>query len=173
MKQVKEKTIYQQLGGKKAIDAAVEIFYDKVMADESINHFFVDTNWEKQKGKQKAFLARAFGGAVKYSGKNLQEAHAHLVAKGLNRDHFNAVINHLETTLIELKVPKDLRDAALEIARGTENDVLGKNIIKKEDKMTTSRSNGNGTTALKNGNGGTKTKSKVTASGEIAYDNVL
>ena len=173
MKQVKEKTIYQQLGGKKAIDAAVEIFYDKVMADESINHFFVGTDWERQKGKQKAFLAKAFGGAVKYTGKNLQDAHAHLVAKGLNQDHFDAVIGHLEATLIELKVPKDLRDAALEIAKGTQNDVLGKNINKKEDKMTTSKSNGNGTAVYKNGNGSTKAKSKVSESDQHGQQNLL
>ena len=173
MKQVKEKTIYQQLGGKKAIDAAVEIFYDKVMADESINHFFVGTDWEMQKGKQKVFLAKAFGGAVKYTGKNLQDAHAHLVAKGLNQDHFDAVIGHLETTLIELKVPKDLRDAALEIAKGTQNDVLGKNVNKKEDKMTTSKSNGNGTAVYKNGNGSAKAKSKIAESSQNGQLDVL
>ena len=173
MKQVREQTIYQQLGGKKAVDAAVEIFYDKIMADERINHFFIGTNWKQQKGKQKAFLAKALGGAVKYSGKNLQDAHAHLVAKGLNQDHFDAVIGHLETTLIELKVPKNLREAALEIAKGTQNDVLGKNINKKEDKMTTSKSNGNGATVYKNGNGSPQGKSKTTASGQDAQHNFL
>ena len=88
--------------------------------------FFIGTNWEQQKGKQKAFLAKALGGAVKYSGKNLQDAHAHLVAKGLNQDHFDAVIGHLETTLIELKVPKKLREAALEIAKGTQKRCIRK-----------------------------------------------
>ena len=166
MKEVKEKTIYQQLGGKRAVDAAVEVFYDKVMADEGINHFFTGTDWERQKGKQKAFLAKALGGAVKYSGKNLQDAHAHLVAKGLNQDHFDAVIGHLETTLIELKVPKDLRVAALEIAKGTKNDVLGKNVNKKENKMTTNKSNGNGAAVYKNGNGSPAKSGKTSAPGQ-------
>ncbi|MDN5212710.1 PAS domain S-box protein [Fulvivirgaceae bacterium BMA12] len=148
MKEVQEKTIYQQLGGKKAVDAAVEIFYEKVMADESINHFFAGTDWEQQKGKQKAFLAKALGGAVKYSGKNLREAHAHLDAKGLNKDHFDAVIGHLESTLTELKVPKTLRNAALAVAKKTQHDVLGKNANEKDNKMITT--NGNGSTKAGN-----------------------
>ncbi|MDZ4290118.1 MAG: hypothetical protein U0984_19280, partial [Prosthecobacter sp.] len=50
-------SIYQQIGGQAAIDAAVEIFYVKVLADERVKYFFDDVSMIKQKRKQKAFLS--------------------------------------------------------------------------------------------------------------------
>lgn len=41
----------------------------------------------KQAAKQKAFLTMAFGGPNNYSGADMRNAHAHLVAKGLNDSH--------------------------------------------------------------------------------------
>lgn len=34
-------TIYERIGGADAVNAAVDIFYKKIMADDSINHFFL------------------------------------------------------------------------------------------------------------------------------------
>jgi len=56
-------TLYEKLGGAPAIDAAVDIFYDKVLADERIKHFFVNTDMAKQRQHQKNFLTYAFGGS--------------------------------------------------------------------------------------------------------------
>ena len=55
-------SLYEQLGGRPAIDAAVEIFYQKVLADSRINHFFATVDMKRQVGKQKAFLSRVCGG---------------------------------------------------------------------------------------------------------------
>ena len=49
-------TVYEQIGGAKAMDAAVDLFYRKVLADERISHFFEDVDMERQAAKQKAFL---------------------------------------------------------------------------------------------------------------------
>ena len=55
-------SLYERIGGKDALDAAVDIFYRKVLADERIKSFFDGVDMKKQKGKQKAFLAFAMGG---------------------------------------------------------------------------------------------------------------
>ncbi|HLK60404.1 MAG TPA: group 1 truncated hemoglobin [Chthonomonadaceae bacterium] len=118
--------LYEQLGGAGAVDAAVDIFYRKVLSDESISHFFDDVDMERQAAKQKAFLTYAFGGPNNYTGLDMRHAHAHLVARGLNDDHFNAVAGHLQSTLAELSVPAELIDQVLTIAESTRNDVLGR-----------------------------------------------
>lgn len=118
-------SLYEKLGGKDAVNAAVDIFYDKVLADNSISHFFGSVDMKKQKNKQKAFLTLAFGGPTGYDGKDLRAAHAHLVKDGLNEDHFNSVAAHLQATLEELNVPEDLILEAMNIAGSTKNDVLG------------------------------------------------
>ena len=49
-------TLYERLGGEAAVNAAVDIFYGKVMADERISHFFDNLDMVAQANKQKALL---------------------------------------------------------------------------------------------------------------------
>jgi hemoglobin len=117
-------SLFEKIGGMPAVDAAVEIFYTKVMADESISHFFRWTHMKSQNAKQKAFLAYAFGAPLKYSGKNMRDAHAHLVEKGLSTKHFDAVMKHLLSTLFDLGVAEELIGEVKKIAENTRADVL-------------------------------------------------
>ncbi len=72
-------TLFDQLGGEAAVNAAVDIFYRKVLADHRINRFFDNVDMEKQAAKQKAFLTMAFGGPHNYTGEDMRKGHAHLV----------------------------------------------------------------------------------------------
>lgn len=118
-------SLYDQLGGEKAIDAAVDIFYKKVLSDERIKHFFDDIDMEKQRRKQKEFLTLAFGGPNKYKARSMAAAHRKLVEEqGLNDMHFDAVVENLGTTLSELNVPKDLIQKSADIANSTRDQVL-------------------------------------------------
>ncbi len=119
-------SLFEKLGGEAAVDAAVDIFYRRVLSDHRINRFFENVDMEKQAAKQKAFLTMAFGGPNNYTGADMRKAHAHLVEKGLNDTHLDAVMEHLTGTLEELKVPKELIDEVAAIAESTRNDVLGR-----------------------------------------------
>lgn len=120
-------TLYDQLGGEAAVNAAVDIFYRKVLSDYRINRFFDNTDIEKQAAKQKSFLTMAFGGPNNYSGTDMRQAHAHLVKKlGLDDSHFDAVMEDLTDTLLELNVPQNLIDQVAAIAESTRNDVLNR-----------------------------------------------
>ena len=119
-------TLFESLGGDAAVNAAVDIFYRKVLLDDSISHFFETTDMEAQHAKQKAFLTMAFGGPNHYTGTDMRSAHAPLVARGLNEDHFNAVAGHLQSTLEELNVPANLVSEVMAIAGSTKDDVLGR-----------------------------------------------
>ncbi len=118
----KKESLFVRIGGMEAVNAAVEIFYQKVLADKVINHFFEHIDMNAQAGKMKTFLAYAFGAPMAhYSGKKMREAHAHM---NLTEEHFNAVANNLVATLNELNVPQDMIDEVVEIAISTKNDVL-------------------------------------------------
>jgi len=119
-------TLFEQLGGKPAVDAAVDLFYQKVLADGRINSFFASVDLTKQRGKQKAFLTMVFGGPSNYDGVDMRHGHAHLVAKGLNDSHFNAVVENLGQTLKELGVQDDLIQQVAALAETVRNDVLGR-----------------------------------------------
>ena len=117
----REASIYHQIGGKAAMDAAVESFYVKVLKDDRIKHFFDDVDMVRQRTKQKQFLSAAFGGPIPWEGKDMRKAHAKLK---LNETHFNAVAENLQKTLVELKVPQGLIDKIMAIAASTRADVL-------------------------------------------------
>ncbi len=119
-------SLFEQLGGEAAVDAAVEVFYKKVLEDHRIYRFFDNVDMEKQAAKQKAFLTMAFGGPSHYSGKDLRAGHAKLVKMGLDDSHFNAVLENLEATLIELGVEQELVEQVNVLAETTRHDVLGK-----------------------------------------------
>ncbi len=114
-------TLFEKIGGKPAVDAAVDLFYTKVLADPSINHFFTTVDMDRQRQHQKLFLTYAFGGVPNYPGKGMREAHKHL---GLTEAHFTAVAGHLKATLEELSVPDDLQGEVMSIAASTHDDVL-------------------------------------------------
>ena len=119
-------TLYEQLGGEAAVNAAVDIFYQKVLSDYRINRFFDDVNMAQQAAKQKAFLTMAFGGPHNYTGEDMRKGHAHLVKLGLDDSHFDAVIENLGATLVELNVPQELIAQVAAIGESTRNDVLGR-----------------------------------------------
>lgn len=121
-----DKSIYDQIGGAAAVDAAVDIFYRKVLTDSSISHFFDSVDMDDQEAKQKAFLTMAFGGPNEYTGKDMRTAHAGLVSRGLNDKHFDAVCKHLKETLEELGVPENLLKTVLGVADSVRDDVLNR-----------------------------------------------
>jgi hemoglobin len=118
-------SLYDEIGGQAAVEAAVDIFYRKVLSDDRISSYFEDVDMDGQIAKQRAFLTMAFGGPNNYTGKDLRTGHAHLVKRGLNGGHFQAVAENLQATLEELSVPKPLIDQVMAIAGGARSDVLG------------------------------------------------
>lgn len=119
-------SLYEKLGGEPAVNAAVDIFYRKVLSDSSISNFFDNTDMDEQRAKQKSFLTMVFGGPNNYTGLDLREAHKPLVDQGLNDSHFDAVAGHLQSTLEELSVPADLTNEVMTIAASTRDDVLNR-----------------------------------------------
>lgn len=119
-------TLYEKLGGEKAVDAAVDIFYRKVLQDDRIKEFFDDVEMEDQIKKQKAFLTFAFGGPNQYTGLSMRESHARLVKKGLNDSHVDVVIELLGGTLKELEVPNELILEVAAVAESVRDQVVGR-----------------------------------------------
>lgn len=119
-------TLYEAIGGKAAVSAAVDLFYNKVIGDPLLRPFFEGVDLKRQRAKQVSFLATVFGGPTKYTGKDLRSGHAHLVKRGLGDAHFDAVAGHLQAALGELKVAPHLTAEVMRLVATTRNDVLGR-----------------------------------------------
>jgi hemoglobin len=126
---MKMSSLYEKLGGKEAVDLAVDNFYQKVLNDDRIKHFFANTDMQKQRNHQKDFMTYAFGGNDTFSGRSMREAHRELVENmGLTDVHFDAIAENLVTTLQELNISQDLIDEVVTIVGSVQhrNDVLNR-----------------------------------------------
>lgn len=118
-------SLFERIGGQKAVDAAVDIFFDKVLEDDRVKQFFAGVDTERLRNKEKSYWTFAFGGESQYTGKTLREAHQPLLDKGLNEGHFRAVMENFEAALQELNVPENLIEEASIIFLSSREEVLG------------------------------------------------
>lgn len=114
-------TLFERLGGSTAVEAAVDAFYNRVLSDDRIAHHFAGVDMDRQLKKQKAFLTLAFGGRSDVPTPPLRHIHARLK---LTESDFDAVLEHLDATLVSLQVPAELIAEATGIARSVKRDVL-------------------------------------------------
>lgn len=97
--------IYDRIGGREALEAVVENFYDRVLADGALLPFFTGVNMSRMKGRQVEFFAAALGGPDPYIGAPMKQVHQ---GRGITRYHFDLVACHLTDALAGAGVPSDL-----------------------------------------------------------------
>ncbi|MDJ0536627.1 MAG: group 1 truncated hemoglobin [Xenococcaceae cyanobacterium MO_207.B15] len=122
-------TLYDKLGGEKTVKLVVEKFYERVLNDDRIKHFFEGVDMFKQKIHQLDFLTYAFEGSERYRGSTMREVHNKLVRqKGLSDEHFSAFVEDLVETLKELEISEALIEEAVAVAGSVEhrNEVLNR-----------------------------------------------
>jgi hemoglobin len=122
-------SLYEKLGGAPAVQAVVEQFYRKMLADDRVSEFFDDVDMDGQMAKQRGFLTMVLGGPHSYTGKSMREGHRHLIARGLNDTHVDIVIEHLGQTLRDLGVSEEDIKTVADLANSLRDDVLDRNPV--------------------------------------------
>src|ERR1700759_1105642 len=70
-----EKSLYERLGGKDAINAVIDDFAARVLADARINQKFAKSNPERLVFHLKEQVCVVTGGPCKYTGNSMPKAH--------------------------------------------------------------------------------------------------
>lgn len=95
--------LYELIGGQHTIKAATERFYERVLEDESLRHFFAQADMAHLRSRQVMFISMLLGGTV-YTGKVIHDAHANARDHGLNDAHFDLFLQHFRAALEEVGV---------------------------------------------------------------------
>jgi hemoglobin len=98
-------SIYERVGGYEALQAVVEAFYTRVLADEALSPFFVGTNMTRMKGRQVEFFSAALGGPDPYIGASMKQVHR---GRGITKVHFDLVAGHLADAMTVAGVRSEL-----------------------------------------------------------------
>ena len=119
-------TLYETIGGRLRINAAVELFYARVLADDSVRSFFEGVDLQGLYGRQSMFVSMLLGGKIVYSGKDLGQAHAASRLKGMTDAHFDTLLKHFRTALVEIHVLPERVAEIMARLEGTRDAVLGR-----------------------------------------------
>ena len=115
-------SLYLRVGGETGVNKLVESFYEKVLAEKSLNNFFRDIPMQQLKNMQKEFFSIALGGPAKYSDINLSHAHQ---GKGIKTSHFRTFVDILFDTLSELDISEDERYQLISQVNTYVGDIVG------------------------------------------------
>jgi hemoglobin len=108
-------SLYDAIGGRPAVVAAVDVFYRRLLADPELAPFFPDGVGARHRRYLATFLGEALGGPRRYRGPDIATAHRGL---GISDAHFDRTAGHLAAALDELGVPGYLADRIVGIVAG-------------------------------------------------------
>ena len=114
-------SVYDEIGGAPTMKAVVTVFYDRVVADPQLEKWFRDVDMTRLKAHQRAFLTAALGGPEVFSGRSLEAAHADLEITG---DAFDAVVEHLASSLHDLGVPDEVVESVRARLDGSRDEIV-------------------------------------------------
>jgi hemoglobin len=125
---MKETSLYDRLGGKKAITAVVDEFVSRVAGDDRINKFFAATAADQKrlagfKMKLVDQICEASGGPCKYKGKDMKAAHTGMGVVGAD---FDALVQDLVGALDKFNVGAREKDQLLGALAPMRTDIVEK-----------------------------------------------
>jgi hemoglobin len=102
--------LFEELGGHAGLNAAVELFYERLLADPTTSGWFEEINMVRLRRHQQAFLAVVFDGPERYNGRSMRVAHSGL---GISDAAYTAALAHAHEVFVELGVKPDLVTTAV------------------------------------------------------------
>jgi hemoglobin len=100
-----DQTAYARLGGSEPIRQVVQAFYERVLADPNLAHYFVGVDMPTQRRHFALLVGQLLGGPSEYQGRELGEAHRGL---HITDEDYDRVVAHLVATLNQAGVPDDI-----------------------------------------------------------------
>lgn len=117
-------SVYLALGGSEAVNATLDAFYVRVLADPRVSKYFEGVDMTSLKSHAEAFFAMAFGGPSEYHGHDLRTAHERPRSMGLEDQATDVFLGHFRKALEESGVHRETVAAVMEILDEARGDVL-------------------------------------------------
>lgn len=123
-------SLYDLLGGEKAIRAVVDEFVASAAPDPKVNFTrqgtgkewsATDANVATMKERLVEFVSKATGANFEYKGRDMKSLHAGMK---ITNAEFDALAGHLQRAMEKLGVPKNLADQVMSIAGSTRAQIV-------------------------------------------------
>ncbi len=114
-------TLYDRIGGARAVQQMVESFYTRVLGNPSLRPYFDHVAMDKLRRMQFEFFSAALGGPIRYTGRPVIHAHQ---GHGITREAFQAFVEHLFETLQDYRLDDEDRYAIIARINTYADDVI-------------------------------------------------
>jgi hemoglobin len=123
---MKQKSLYDRLGGYNAVAAVVDDFVGRLIADKQFERFFAGHSTDSKKRIRQHIvdqLCAAAGGPCIYTGRTMKDSHAGL---GITEAEWNAAAKHLVASLDKFKVGEQEKTDLLAFVTTLKADIVEK-----------------------------------------------
>ena len=123
---MKEKSLYQRLGGYDAIAAVSDEFIAQLASGKRLKRFVVGLSVDSQKKLRQHlvdFLCNLTGGPCLYLGRDMKTVHTGL---GIDEDDWKEGVDALVATLDKFKVPEKEKNEVLTAVSSLKKDIVEK-----------------------------------------------
>lgn len=123
---MKQKSLYDRLGGYNAIAAVTDDFVGRLIADKQFERFFAGHSTDSKKRIRQHIvdqLCAAAGGPCVYTGRTMKDSHAGL---GITDAEWEAAAKHLVATLDKFKVGDAEKKDLLAFVTSLKADIVDK-----------------------------------------------
>lgn len=114
-------SLFRALGGETGVAAISAGLVERVYADERIKHLFQETNPRFLTEQLRKQFCELSGGPCKYDGETMKKSHA---ALGINKAHFNALVEDLQSAMDAQGVPFATQNRLLALLAPMHKDVI-------------------------------------------------
>ena len=118
-----DKTLYERLGGKPALEAVVGELWAITAKDARINQYFAHTKPEVFAGQLVDFLCQASGGPCVYHGKDMVAAHTGMK---ITEAEFMALAENVSKAMDKFKVPSKEKDEVMGMLGGLKSATINR-----------------------------------------------
>jgi hemoglobin len=123
---MKQKSLYDRLGGYNAVAAVVDDFIGRLIADKQFERFFAGHSTDSKKRIRQHIVDQfcaAAGGPCVYTGRTMKDSH---VGLGITEADWDAAAKHLVATLDKFKVGEPEKKDLLAFVSSLKGDIVDK-----------------------------------------------
>ncbi len=113
-------SLLDSIGGKEAVKVVVDRFYQAVWDDAILAEYFVDSDRERLKAHQTAFVSAALDEAP-YLGRSMRAAHA---GAGIDSESYDRMVGHLAHAMADSAIPTPVIESVVRRLSPLRSEIL-------------------------------------------------
>lgn len=109
----KNPVLFHKMGGYSLLEEAVDVLYEKLLADQRVSYFFGSNDMKVQRAQMKSFLAISLGVPSIHGNFGGDTNSSPFLKSGMALEHIIITMNHLRLSFLDLGVNAKLVDEAI------------------------------------------------------------